>query len=206
MQGVREQFAEDNKNIVDERNNIDEKNAISEKGIEYANTTICDNDRVSSKGKSPSMSQIEMTQLVLPNDTNVLGNLLGGRLMHWIDIAGAMAASRHSNKVVATVALDSLDFRHPVRMGEFVILKAKLTWVGRTSMEVTVSVFAENYETGSVIQTNKAYITYVALDHDGNPTPVPSLLPETEEEKKDYMEAEQRRNERLDRRKKETGC
>ncbi|HHY23355.1 MAG TPA: acyl-CoA thioesterase [Clostridiaceae bacterium] len=152
------------------------------------------------------MSQIEMTQLVLPNDTNVLGNLLGGRLMHWIDIAGAMAASRHSNKVVATVALDSLDFRHPVRMGEFVILKAKLTWVGRTSMEVTVSVFAENYETGSVIQTNKAYITYVALDHDGNPTPVPSLLPETEEEKKDYMEAEQRRNERLDRRKKETGC
>jgi|LSQX01.3.fsa_nt_gb acyl-CoA hydrolase len=206
MQGVREQFAEDNKNIVDERNNIDEKNAISEKGIEYANNTICDNDRVSSKGKSPSMSQIEMTQLVLPNDTNVLGNLLGGRLMHWIDIAGAMAASRHSNKVVATVALDSLDFRHPVRMGEFVILKAKLTWVGRTSMEVTVSVFAENYETGSVIQTNKAYITYVALDHDGNPTPVPSLLPETEEEKKDYMEAEQRRNERLDRRKKETGC
>ena len=168
MQGVREQFAEDNKNIVDERNNIDEKNAISEKGIEYANNTICDNDRVSSKGKSPSMSQIEMTQLVLPNDTNVLGNLLGGRLMHWIDIAGAMAASRHSNKVVATVALDSLDFRHPVRMGEFVILKAKLTWVGRTSMEVTVSVFAENYETGSVIQTNKAYITYVALDHDGN--------------------------------------
>lgn len=206
MQGVREQFAEDNKNIVDERNNIDEKNAISEKGIEYANNTICDNDRVSSKGKSPSMSQIEMTQLVLPNDTNVLGNLLGGRLMHWIDIAGAMAASRHSNKVVATVALDSLDFRHPVRMGEFVVLKAKLTWVGRTSMEVTVSVFAENYETGSVIQTNKAYITYVALDHDGNPTPVPSLLPETEEEKKDYMEAEQRRNERLDRRKKETGC
>jgi acyl-CoA hydrolase len=206
MQGVREQFAEDNKNIVDERNNIDEKNAISEKGIEYANNTICDNDRVSSKGKSPSMSQIEMTQLVLPNDTNVLGNLLGGRLMHWIDIAEAMAASRHSNKVVATVALDSLDFRHPVRMGEFVILKAKLTWVGRTSMEVTVSVFAENYETGSVIQTNKAYITYVALDHDGNPTPVPSLLPETEEEKKDYMEAEQRRNERLDRRKKETGC
>ena len=88
--------------------------------------------------------------------------------MHWIDIAGAMAASRHSNKVVATVSLDSLDFRHPVRMGEFVILKAKLTWVGRTSMEVTVSVFAENYETGSVIQTNKAYITYVALDHDGN--------------------------------------
>ncbi len=206
MQGVREQFAEDNKNIVDNKNIEDEKNRISEKEIENANNTICDNDRVNSKGKSPSMSQIEMTQLVLPNDTNVLGNLLGGRLMHWIDIAGAMAASRHSNKVVATVALDSLDFRHPVRMGEFVILKAKLTWVGRTSMEVTVSVFAENYETGSVIQTNKAYITYVALDYDGNPTPVPSILPETAEEKKDYMEAEQRRNARLERREKETGC
>ena len=167
---------------------------------------FAEDNKNDSKGKTPSTSQVEMTQLVLPNDTNVLGNLLGGRLMHWIDIAGAMAASRHSNKVVATVALDSLDFRHPVRMGEFVILKAKLTWVGRTSMEVTVSVFAENYETGSVIQTNKAYITYVALDHDGNPTPVPSLLPETDEEKKDYMEAEQRRNARLERRKKETGC
>lgn len=206
MQGVREQFAEDNKNIVDEKNIVDKKNTMSEKEIENTNNTIRDNDKVNSKGKTPSMSQVEMTQLVLPNDTNILGNLLGGRLMHWIDIAGAMAASRHSNKVVATVALDSLDFRHPVRMGEFVILKAKLTWVGRTSMEVTVSVFAENYETGSVIQTNKAYITYVALGHGGNPTPVPPLLPETEEEKKDYTEAEQRRNLRLERRKIETGC
>ena len=73
------------------------------------------------KGKTASQSEIEMTQLVLPNDTNILGNLLGGQLMHWIDIAGALAASRHSNKVVATVALDSLDFRHPVRLGEMVI-------------------------------------------------------------------------------------
>ena len=155
------------------------------------------------EGKPPSASQVEMTELVLPNDTNLLGNLLGGRLMHWIDIAGAMAASRHSNRVVATVALDSLDFRHPVRMGELVMLKAKLTWTGRTSMEVVVRVYAENLKTGSVILTNKAYVTYVALDDEGNPVPVPPLLPQTDEEKKEFIEAEARRSERLKRRNKE---
>ncbi len=152
------------------------------------------------KGKTPRESQVEMTELVIPNDTNLLGNLLGGRLMHWIDIAGAMAASRHSNRVVATVAVDSLDFRHPVRMGELVTLKAKLTWVGRTSMEVTVNVYSENVKTGEVIKTNKAYMTYVALDDEGKPTPVPPLIPETDEEKEDYIKAEKRRNERLARR------
>jgi len=154
-------------------------------------------DKSELKGKTPRESQVEMTELVIPNDTNLLGNLLGGRLMHWIDIAGAMAASRHSNKVVATVAVDSLDFRHPVKMGELVILKAKLTWVGRTSMEVTVNVYSENVKTGEVIKTNKAYMTYVALDDEGKPTPVPPLIPETDEEKEDYIKAEQRRNERL---------
>lgn len=152
------------------------------------------------KGKTPSESAVEMTELVLPNDVNLLGNLLGGRLMHWIDIAGAMAASKHSNKIVATVALDSLDFRHPVRVGQFVILKAKLTWVGRTSMEVKVDVFGEDFKTGEIIQTNKAYVTFVALDENGRPTPVPPLIPETEEEKKDYVEAQKRREERLARR------
>jgi len=156
------------------------------------------------EGKPPSASQVEMTELVLPNDTNLLGNLLGGRLMHWIDIAGAMAASRHSNRVVATVALDSLDFRHPARMGELVILKAKLTWTGRTSMEVVVRAYAENIKSGGIILTNKAYVTYVALDDEGKPTPVPPLLPETDEEKRDFAEAEKRRNERLKRRNRET--
>lgn len=151
------------------------------------------------RGKTPSESQVEMTEMVLPNDTNLLGNLLGGRLMHWIDIAGAMAASRHSNRIVATVAVDSLDFRHPARMGELVILKAKLTWVGRTSMEVIVKVYAENIKSGNVIMTNKAYLTYVALDEAGRPVQVPPLIPETEEEKKDFIEGEQRRNERLKR-------
>lgn len=149
------------------------------------------------QGKRPEESRVEMTELVLPNDTNLLGNLLGGRLMHWIDIAGAMAASRHSKRVVATVALDSLDFRHPARMGELVILKARLTWVGRTSMEVSVDVFAENIKSGSVILTNRAYITYVALDEEGKPTPVPLLILETQEEIDDFKEAEKRREERL---------
>jgi len=152
------------------------------------------------QGKRPEESKVEMTELVLPNDTNLLGNLLGGRLMHWIDIAGAMAASRHSNRVVATVALDSLDFRHPARMGELVILKAKLTWVGRTSMEVSVDVFAENIKSGSVILTNRAYVTYVALDEEGKPVSVPPLILETEEEKQIFKEAEKRREERLRRR------
>ncbi len=148
-------------------------------------------------GKAPRASQVEMTELVLPNDTNLLGNLLGGRLMHWIDISGAMAASRHAERIVATVALDSLDFRHPVRMGELVILKAKITWTGRTSMEVSVNVFAENIKSGKTILTNKAYITFVALDEDGKPAQVPPIIPETEEEKINFSQGEVRRQERL---------
>lgn len=142
-------------------------------------------------------SMIEMTELILPNDTNLLGNLLGGRLMHWIDIAGAMAASRHSNHVVATAALDSLDFRHPVRVGEMVRLKARITWVGNTSMEVRVDVYCENMRTGSTIKTNKAYITFVALDDSGKPVQVPALCLETEEEKLEYEKACIRRETRL---------
>ncbi len=149
--------------------------------------------------KTPGESLVEMTELVLPNDTNLLGNLLGGRLMHWIDIAGAMAASRHSNQTVATVALDSLDFRHPSRMGELVILKAKLTWAGRTSMEVTVNAYSENIKTGSVLLTNRAYITFVALDNECKPSQVPLLIPQTEEEKSAFIEAEIRRADRLKR-------
>ncbi len=139
----------------------------------------------------------EMTELVLPNDTNLLGNLLGGRLMHWIDIAGAITASRHSNCVVATAALDSLDFRHPVRVGEMIRLKARITWVGNTSMEVRVDVYCENMRTGATIKSNKAYITFVALDDSGKPVQVPSLCLETEEERKEHTMAEQRRDMRL---------
>jgi acyl-CoA hydrolase len=99
------------------------------------------------KMKTPGESMVEMTELVLPNDTNMLGNLLGGKLMHLVDIAGAMAAQRHCNRIVVTAAIDSVEFKHPVKAGEIIMLKAKVTWVGRTSMEVAVEVCSENYMT-----------------------------------------------------------
>lgn len=166
---------------------------------------IQDKNEIANKpavGKPPRLSETETTELILPNDTNLLGNLLGGRLMHWIDITGAMAASRHSNSIVATAALDSLDFRHPIRQGELVILRAKLSWVGNTSMEVIVRAYAENMITGNIMLTNEAYLTFVALDKNGQPKKVPPLLPETEEEKKDWVEAEERRRKRIQRREK----
>lgn len=146
--------------------------------------------------KTPSESQVEMRELVLPNDTNPLGNLLGGRLMHWIDLAGAMAASRHANNVVATVALDHVDFKHPVKMGQMIILRAKLTWAGTTSMEVLVRAYSEDILKGNVIGTNCARVVYVALDSAGKPVAVPSVKPETDDEKQEYIEAVKRREER----------
>ena len=122
--------------------------------------------------KTPSESMVEMTELVLPNDTNLLGNLLGGRLMHLIDVAGAMAAQRHSNRVVVTASIDSVDFRNPVKQGRAVILRAKVTWVGRTSMEVAVEVFSEDFLTGEQEFTSKAYLTFVAVDSEGKPVEV----------------------------------
>lgn len=148
------------------------------------------------KGKTVSSSQVEMTELVLPNDTNLLGNLLGGRLMHWIDIAGAMAASRHSNRVVATVTVENT-FKHPARMGNVVTLKAKLSWVGRTSMEVIVDTFAENYLTGETNLVNEAFMTYVALDDAGKPTPVPPLILATDLERKNFRLGAERRQNRV---------
>ncbi len=136
--------------------------------------------------KTPSQTEITMSELVLPNDTNLLGNLVGGRLMYWIDIAGALVASRHSNKVVATVSIDNITFKHPVRMGEMVIIKAKMLYAGRTSMSISIRVYAENLKTGSTTLTNKARMVFVALDENGNPSPVPPLLQETNEEKADF--------------------
>lgn len=155
---------------------------------------IMTDTNLNSKGKAPSESAIEMTELVLPNDTNLLGNLMGGRLMHWMDIAGALTASRHSNKTVATVSVDGLVFTHPIHMGEMVVLKAKIVYVGRTSMVVNVKIFAENLKTGSIILTNEAHMTFVALDDNGNPTPVPTLLLQTEEEIELYKTEKRRKN------------
>ena len=145
------------------------------------------------------ISLVQMEQLVLPNDANMLNNLFGGRLLQWIDAAGAMSAMKYSRKEVVTVALDSVDFRHPVRVGDMVKLTAKVTWTGRTSMEVKIIVFCEKPKTGEIIKTNEAYITLVALDENGVPAEVPALQPETEEEKADFRAARERRNYRLGR-------
>ncbi|MBR7164060.1 MAG: acyl-CoA thioesterase [Clostridia bacterium] len=125
--------------------------------------------------KKISDSVIEMVELVLPNDVNLLRNLKGGQLMHWIDIAAALTASKHSGRIVATVSMDSLDFKHPIRLGEMVKLIATLVSVGNTSMKIKVNVWAENLQTGSVIMTNEASLVFVALDENGRPTRVPRL-------------------------------
>lgn len=158
------------------------------------------------EAKKVSDSMVEMRELILPNDTNLLGNLLGGRLLHWMDIAGAMAASRHSQSIVATAAIDSVDFKQPVHVGETIVLKAKLTWVGRTSMEVLVEACSENYLTGETKFTNRAYFIFVSLDENGKPRPVPKLILETDEERREYQEALKRREERLKRRQITSSC
>lgn len=142
--------------------------------------------------KTPLDSMVDMTELVLPNDTNLLGNLLGGRLLHWVDIAGALAATRYARKAVATASIESVDFRHAIKMGELVMLHAKVVWVGHTSMQVIVKVTAENPLSGATVTSNKAYLTFVALDENGKPSPVPPIRIETEEDQKNYNDAQKR--------------
>ena len=137
-------------------------------------------------GKTPEETSVVMTQLVLPGMTNLLGNLLGGQMMHWMDVAGALCCMRHCNMNVATIAVEALEFRHPVRQGEMVCLKAKLIWAGKTSMKVKITATAENLATGATIVTNVAKYTFVALDKEGRKAAVPPLLPQTDEEKVDF--------------------
>jgi len=149
--------------------------------------------------KSPADSVVEMTELVLPNDTNLLGNLLGGKLMHWMDVACGMSASRFANQVVVTAAVDNLIFHHPIKLGELVNLKAFVTWSGRTSMEIMVKVFAEDTLSGKTRLANEAFFTFVAVDQQGKPVPVPGLVLKDKNEKLLYAEAGRRREERLQR-------
>jgi acyl-CoA hydrolase len=138
-------------------------------------------------------SQSEMAEAVLPNDANPLGNLLGGRLMHHIDIAGAIAAHRHSRSYVVTAATDHLDFLAPVHVGDLLILRSSVNRVFRTSMEVGVKCWVESYISGERRHVSSAYLTYVAVDRQGNPIPVPPVIPETAEEKRRYEDAGRRR-------------
>ncbi|MGO8813244.1 MAG: acyl-CoA thioesterase [Terriglobia bacterium] len=148
-------------------------------------------------GKTVAESVTEMVEVVLPNDTNPLGNLLGGRVMHLIDIAGAISATRHARCQVVTVAVDNLDFLYPVRVGELVILRAHITRTFRTSMEAEVRVYREDSLTGKRQQTSSAFVTYVALDPTGKPQEIPPVIPGTPEEKRRYREALYRRRRRL---------
>lgn len=143
-----------------------------------------------------------MTQLVLPNDTNQLGNLLGGQLMHWIDLVAAIASARHSKQVCVTASVDELNFLHPIKTGEVVTLQASVNRVFRTSMEVGVKVLSENMLTGVIRHANTAYLTFVALDSNGKPVGVPQVQPNTDEEHRRFADALIRRNQRLERRKK----
>jgi acyl-CoA hydrolase len=149
------------------------------------------------KAKKPKETIAEMTELVLPNDTNTLGNLMGGRLMHWMDIVSAISAQMHCNRIVVTAAVDFVDFKHPIRLGEIVKLSAKVTRAFNTSMEVYVKVIGKNLRTGEEKFCNEAYFTFVAVDQDGLPISIPQIEPETEEEKAQFEDALARRNMRL---------
>jgi acyl-CoA hydrolase len=162
-----------------------------------------------SKGKSTSKQEVrmaarpvsssrtEMTEIVLPQDSNLLGNILGGRVMHLIDIAGAIAAHRHCHRQVVTASVDHLDFLNPVRVGDLIILEAQVNRAFHTSVEVGVEVFSEDSSAGVRRHTTTAFLTFVALDELGKPVPVPPLLVKTSEERRRYREAGGRRKARM---------
>ena len=147
--------------------------------------------------KKASESVTVMNELVLPNDTNPLNNLMGGRLLHWMDIAAAISAQKHSNHIVVTVSVDNVSFKKAVKLGDVITINAKLTRAFTTSMEVRLEVWTENIPTGEKMKCNEAYYTFVALDSDGHVTKVPELIPETDEEQHLYAHALRRRQLRL---------
>lgn len=144
-----------------------------------------------------SQSQSEMNEIVLPNDANPLGALLGGRLMHWMDLAAALAAHRHSRAYAVTAAIDHLDFVVPVHVGDVVILKSSVNRAFHTSMEIGVKVWVENYIANTRRHVSSAYLTFVAVDRHGRHLPVPPVIPETAEQKRRYEDAGRRRDARL---------
>jgi acyl-CoA hydrolase len=148
-------------------------------------------------GRPVSASRTEMSEFALPQDANLLGNVLGGRVMHLVDMAGAAAALRHSRTAVVTASVDHLDFRNPIHVGELIILKASVNRVFHSSMEVGVKVFSENLLTGERKHTTSAYLTFVALDESQCPTQAPPLICHTAEDRRRYRQAMLRRKSRL---------
>jgi acyl-CoA hydrolase len=149
------------------------------------------------EGKKVRESISEYSELALPTDANGLGNVLGGKVMHLVDLAGAMAAIRHARTPVVTASVDSLHFIHPVRIGQLIVLRSSVNRVFHTSMEVGVHVETETLLTGEKLHTCSAYLTFVALDPSGKATRVAPVIPETEQEKRRYREAGERREYRL---------
>jgi acyl-CoA hydrolase len=149
------------------------------------------------EGKPVRASISEYSELALPNDANGLGNVLGGKVMHLVDLCAAMAALRHARRPAVTASVDSMNFLHPVHIGELMMLRSSVNRVFRTSMEVGVYVVTENLMTGERLHTCSAYLTFVALDENGRAAPIPPVIPETEEEKRRYQQAGERREYRL---------
>jgi acyl-CoA hydrolase len=149
------------------------------------------------EGKTPEQSCTIMNELVLPNDTNTLNSLMGGRLLHWMDICAAIAGQRHAGKTVVTASVDSVSFGKSIRLGDLVTLEARVTRAFNTSMEIYIVVHAESIPTGEKFRSNEAYFTFVALDTNGVPVKVPQLIPQSEADKKRYDGALRRRQLRL---------
>jgi len=149
------------------------------------------------EGKRASETQVIMTELVLPNDTNVFGNLMGGRLMYWMDIAAAISAAKHCNAPVVTASVDNISFESPIKLGNAVHIEARMSRAFNTSMEVHLKVWGEDLQHQYKYKSNEAYYTFVALDPNRKPRSVPHLIPETEDDKKLYDGALRRRQLRL---------
>jgi len=149
------------------------------------------------QGKSPKESYTIMNELVLPNDTNTLNNLMGGRLLHWMDIASAISAQKHCNRIVVTASVDNVSFKAPIKLGDVISIEARVSRAFTTSVEVRMDVWAENIPSGTRVKSNEAYYTFVALDSDGNTVKVPELIPETTEEIMLFEGALRRRQLRL---------
>ncbi len=137
---------------------------------------------MSTNAKSPKNSFTIMNELVLPNDTNTLNNLMGGRLLHWMDIAAAISGQKHCNRIVVTASVDNVSFKQPIKLGDVITIEAKVTRSFNTSVEIRLDVWAENIPSGSRVKSNEAYYTFVAIDEEGNTIPVPELKPETADE------------------------
>jgi len=158
--------------------------------------------RLELEGRPVRDSISEYSEFALPSDANLLGNVLGGKVMHLVDLAGALAALRHARRTVVTASVDSISFMHPVHMGNLIVLRSSVNRVFTTSMEVGVRVEAENLRTGQRRHTSSAYLTFVALDENERPSPIPPVIPETDEEVRRWQEAEVRRRHRLELREK----